>query len=180
MAQMTPHSFQAARTSSFSFRGGAGSACGFPHFQSRRKSGRGRPGGLGRRNQEAHHRTGFGQGKNRSLVRSSQSQFGEAASRPLGLWSFTRKLPPNMTRRLIGIFSAARTQRSSSMQNLSVRLLRLRKLLSAWASGPHHTRRFLLRKFPFLLIYRERAGGNLQIVAVAHTSRKPGYWKERI
>jgi len=49
-----------------------------------------------------------------------------------------------------------------------------------WASGPHHTRRFLLRKFPFLLVYRERAGGNLQIVAVAHTSRKPGYWKERI
>jgi len=51
--------------------------------------------------------TGFGQGKNRSLARSSQSQFGEAASCPLGLWSFTRKLPPNMTRRLIGIFSAA-------------------------------------------------------------------------
>jgi toxin ParE1/3/4 len=49
-----------------------------------------------------------------------------------------------------------------------------------WASGPHHTRRFLLRKFPFLVIYRERAGGDLQIVAVAHTSRKPGYWKERI
>jgi plasmid stabilization system protein ParE len=49
-----------------------------------------------------------------------------------------------------------------------------------WASGPHHTRRFLLRRFPFLLIYRERAGGNLQIVAVAHTSRRPGYWRERI
>ena len=80
--------------------------------------------------------TGFGQGKNRSLVRSSQSQFGEAASCPLGLWSFTRKLPPNMTRRLIGIFSAARTQRSSSMQNLSVRLLRLRKLLSAGQAVP--------------------------------------------
>ena len=32
----------------------------------------------------------------------------------------------------------------------------------------------------FLLIYRERAGGDLQIVAVAQTSRKPGYWKERI
>jgi len=49
-----------------------------------------------------------------------------------------------------------------------------------WASGPYQTRRFLLRKFPFILIYRERAGGDIQIVAVAHTSRKPGYWKERI
>jgi plasmid stabilization system protein ParE len=49
-----------------------------------------------------------------------------------------------------------------------------------WASGPYPTRRFLLRKFPFLLIYREWTGGHLQIVAVAHTSRKPGYWKERV
>lgn len=49
-----------------------------------------------------------------------------------------------------------------------------------WAVGSHQTRRFLLRKFPFVLIYRERANGEIQIVAVAHTSRKPGYWKERI
>jgi plasmid stabilization system protein ParE len=45
-----------------------------------------------------------------------------------------------------------------------------------WVGGPQGTRRFLLRKFPFLLIYRERTGGEIQIV----TSRKPGYWKERI
>jgi plasmid stabilization system protein ParE len=50
-----------------------------------------------------------------------------------------------------------------------------------WVGGrPQGTRRCLLRKFPFLLIYRERSGGEIQIVAVAHTSRKPGYWKERI
>lgn len=49
-----------------------------------------------------------------------------------------------------------------------------------WASGAYQTRRFLLRKFPFVLIYRERTGGDIQIVAVAHTSRKPGYWKKRI
>jgi toxin ParE1/3/4 len=47
-----------------------------------------------------------------------------------------------------------------------------------WAAGTHSTRRFLLRQFPFTLIYRERAS-TIQIVAVAHTSRKPGYWKER-
>jgi plasmid stabilization system protein ParE len=49
-----------------------------------------------------------------------------------------------------------------------------------WVGGSYNTRRFLLRKFPFLLIYRERTAGEIQIVAVAHTSRKPGYWKERI
>jgi toxin ParE1/3/4 len=49
-----------------------------------------------------------------------------------------------------------------------------------WAVGPHSTRRFLLRQFPFTLIYRERSSGDIQIVAVAHTSRKPGYWKVRL
>ena len=48
-----------------------------------------------------------------------------------------------------------------------------------WAGGPHSTRRYLLRQFPFTLIYRERAA-NIQIIAVAHTSRKPGYWKQRL
>ena len=49
-----------------------------------------------------------------------------------------------------------------------------------WAVGRFHTRRFLLRRFPFLVIYRERRAGDIQVVAVAHTSRKPGYWKGRV
>jgi toxin ParE1/3/4 len=49
-----------------------------------------------------------------------------------------------------------------------------------WAVGPHSTRRFLLRQFPFVLIYRERNSGVIQIIAVAHTSRRPGYWKHRL
>jgi toxin ParE1/3/4 len=49
-----------------------------------------------------------------------------------------------------------------------------------WAAGPHSTRRFLLQQFPFILIYRERSSAEVQIVAVAHTSRKPGYWKQRL
>lgn len=49
-----------------------------------------------------------------------------------------------------------------------------------WATGSHSTRRFLLRQFPFILTYRERSDGSIQIVAVAHTSRKPGYWTGRL
>ena len=49
-----------------------------------------------------------------------------------------------------------------------------------WASGPHSTRKFLLRQFPFIIIYRERVWGEIQIIAIAHTSRKPFYWKQRI
>lgn len=49
-----------------------------------------------------------------------------------------------------------------------------------WAVGSHSTRRFLLRQFPFILIYRERPDGSIQIVAVAHTSRRPEYWAKRL
>jgi plasmid stabilization system protein ParE len=47
-----------------------------------------------------------------------------------------------------------------------------------WAPGPHQTRRFLLRRFPYLVIYRE-SGETILVLAVAHTSREPGYWKGR-
>jgi toxin ParE1/3/4 len=47
-----------------------------------------------------------------------------------------------------------------------------------WPIHVHGTRRFLLRRFPFSVVYRE-LGETLQIVAVAHGRRKPGYWKDR-
>ncbi len=37
---------------------------------------------------------------------------------------------------------------------------------------------FLLRRFPYMIVYRE-VGTSVQIVAVAHCKRKPGYWKGR-
>ena len=40
-------------------------------------------------------------------------------------------------------------------------------------------RHFILRQFPFSVIYAE-AGGILYILAIAHGSRKPRYWSERI
>ena len=42
----------------------------------------------------------------------------------------------------------------------------------------HGTRRFLLRRFPFGVVYRQ-IGETVQIVAFAHARRKPGYWKGR-
>lgn len=41
------------------------------------------------------------------------------------------------------------------------------------------TRRILLRRFPFFVVYRIRSDDNVQIVAVAHARRRPGYWRER-
>lgn len=39
-------------------------------------------------------------------------------------------------------------------------------------------RRRILRKFPFSVIYAYEKK-SIVVVAVAHTSRKPGYWKSR-
>jgi toxin ParE1/3/4 len=40
-------------------------------------------------------------------------------------------------------------------------------------------RRLPLRHFPFLLVYRQLED-QIEIVALAHTSRKPNYWRERV
>ena len=48
-----------------------------------------------------------------------------------------------------------------------------------WAVYLHGTRRYLLKRFPYLVIYRATAD-KLQVIAVAHGRRKPGYWRHRI
>ena len=47
-----------------------------------------------------------------------------------------------------------------------------------WPNYEHDTRRYVFPRFPFSLIYRV-AGDKIQIIAVAHAKRKPGYWKQR-
>jgi plasmid stabilization system protein ParE len=41
-----------------------------------------------------------------------------------------------------------------------------------------HTRRMPLRRFPYSVIYEVR-GEELRVLAVAHQSRRPGYWRGR-
>ena len=43
----------------------------------------------------------------------------------------------------------------------------------------HLVHRLPIHDFPFLLIYRRR-DDYVEIVALAHTSRKPGYWRSRL
>ena len=40
------------------------------------------------------------------------------------------------------------------------------------------TRRLLLRRYPFFVVYRVRSR-DVEIVAVAHARRRPGYWRTR-
>jgi plasmid stabilization system protein ParE len=48
-----------------------------------------------------------------------------------------------------------------------------------WAFYEKPIRSYRLRPFPYRLLYRELAD-RIQIVAVMHLSRRPGYWKDRI
>jgi plasmid stabilization system protein ParE len=47
-----------------------------------------------------------------------------------------------------------------------------------WPAYLHATRYRLLRRFPFIVVYRQLVD-RLQVLAVAHGRRRPGYWKRR-
>jgi plasmid stabilization system protein ParE len=47
-----------------------------------------------------------------------------------------------------------------------------------WPIFEGETRRCLLRRFPYAIIYRVR-DDVVKIVAVAHGRRRPGYWRAR-
>ncbi|MCG8584196.1 MAG: type II toxin-antitoxin system RelE/ParE family toxin [Pirellulales bacterium] len=49
-----------------------------------------------------------------------------------------------------------------------------------WAVYLHGTRRFIMKRYPFVLVYRTLADDRVQIVAVAHGRRNPGYWHDRV
>ena len=48
-----------------------------------------------------------------------------------------------------------------------------------WPAGKNGTRKFLLWRFPFSIIYTEQEAV-IMIWAVAHGSRRPGYWARRV
>ena len=55
----------------------------------------------------------------------------------------------------------------------------IREAPERWPRGKNNTRRFQLWRFPFSVIYSEQ-GSIITIWAVAHGSRRPGYWTHRL
>jgi plasmid stabilization system protein ParE len=47
-----------------------------------------------------------------------------------------------------------------------------------WPMHLQDTRKFLFRRFPYGIIYRITESA-IQVIAVAHGRRRPGYWKSR-
>jgi plasmid stabilization system protein ParE len=48
-----------------------------------------------------------------------------------------------------------------------------------WPPASFRTRRYILRRFPYQIIYREK-NSRIDIVAVAHHKRRTGYWRDRL
>jgi len=57
-------------------------------------------------------------------------------------------------------------------------LTRIHQFPIAWSIYEGEYRRYLLKRFPYGLIYRIESE-KIFIIAVAHLNRKPGYWKDR-
>ena len=67
--------------------------------------------------------------------------------------------------------SGAASSGTSSAGDASIRT-------DARASADHNTRRLLVSRFPYQIIYRVRPR-KIVVVALAHVKRRPGYWKDR-
>lgn len=48
-----------------------------------------------------------------------------------------------------------------------------------WPKYLHGTRRFVMQRFPFSVVYLDDSE-LVTIIAVAHSKRRPGYWKNRL
>ena len=49
-----------------------------------------------------------------------------------------------------------------------------------WPKHKQGTRRYVMRRFPFSIIYRVLPDDSVHVLAIAHGRRKPGYWKKRV
>lgn len=55
----------------------------------------------------------------------------------------------------------------------------IQKSPETWPEYLFGTRRYLLKRYPFVIVYRVEKR-RIEIVAIAHGRRKPGYWADRL
>lgn len=67
----------------------------------------------------------------------------------------------------------------SFFQEITAAVSRIRETPKAWPEYQRGTRRVLLHRFPFAVIYSQRVNG-LFVIAVMHLKRRPGYWLSRL
>jgi toxin ParE1/3/4 len=64
-------------------------------------------------------------------------------------------------------------------EEIDAALSAITRMPAAWPPFAHGTRRYLLRRFPYSVVYRVERD-RILIVAVAHGHRRPGYWRSRL
>ena len=64
------------------------------------------------------------------------------------------------------------------VSELNHAVVRITETPERWPYYLVDTRRYIFPRFPFSLIYRI-IDDKIQIIAIAHGKRKPGYWKDR-
>jgi toxin ParE1/3/4 len=67
----------------------------------------------------------------------------------------------------------------SFFQEITAAICRIREASNTWPEYIRGTRRFLVHRFPFAVVYSQRSTG-LLVVAVMHLKRRPAYWKKRL
>ncbi len=58
-------------------------------------------------------------------------------------------------------------------------VVEIQRMPVAWPAFDHGTRRFLLKRFPYSVVYRAD-DKRIVVIAVAHAHRRPAYWRSRI
>ena len=76
-------------------------------------------------------------------------------------------------------FTRSESSASNFADELAQAISMIAEAPQRWPVGPWGTRKFLLHRFPYARVYREPPSA-IQVLAVAHGHRRPGYWKTRI
>lgn len=76
---------------------------------------------------------------------------------------------------------AKRSQRAADrfIAELDAAVARIGEQPQLFAGYLHGTRRCRLKRYPYAVVFREQAD-LIEVVAVAHCKRRPGYWKSRV
>jgi len=102
---------------------------------------------------------------------------------PLSLWTFTPPHSRNSSLPLVGTWNKAKPPPISLSKSQVEEIDRAIGLVLAsprrWPASDLDTRKFVLRRFPYAVIYHERKSV-VRILAIAHGHRQPGYWKDRV
>lgn len=75
--------------------------------------------------------------------------------------------------------ASSRSIAQAFVESLEQALLAIQDHPGTWAVYLYGTRRYFMSRFPFVIVYRATVT-RIEVIAVAHGHREPGYWKTRL